>query len=70
MDLPTYRRDLKRDEAAWAEHRQILRAWNATVQTSAWEAAPQDLYDFLLSYQSAGEVIDSPAYDGSPEAVQ
>jgi Fe-S-cluster containining protein len=49
MDLATYRRDLKRSEAALAEHRKIMAVWNAAIQASGQERTPDDLYNFLLS---------------------
>ncbi|HEY0537502.1 MAG TPA: YkgJ family cysteine cluster protein [Actinoallomurus sp.] len=49
MDLPVYRRDLTRDRAARAEHRQIVEAWNKRVDASGRESTPQDLYEYLLN---------------------
>jgi Fe-S-cluster containining protein len=50
LDLPACRRELTRDQAARAEHRQIVRAWNKLVDASDREATPEELYDFLMSY--------------------
>jgi len=50
MNLATYRQDITRNRAAWAEHRQIVQAWNATIDTASREATPEDLYEFLLNY--------------------
>lgn len=55
MDLPTYRRDLTRDQSARAEHRQVMRAWNKVVDDSRWEATPEDLYEYLLKCPLEGE---------------
>lgn len=50
MDLPACRRELTHDDAARAEHREIIRAWNKRVDASGREASPQELYDYLMSY--------------------
>jgi Fe-S-cluster containining protein len=55
MDLPTYRRDLTRDQTAWAEHRQLVKAWNAQVDTGGRERTDKDLYDYLLEYPAEVE---------------
>jgi Fe-S-cluster containining protein len=55
MDLPTYRRDLTRDRAAWAEHHRIVQAWNAKVDAVGQAQADKDLYDFLLEYPATVE---------------
>ncbi|MGI5224231.1 YkgJ family cysteine cluster protein [Actinoallomurus sp. CA-142502] len=50
MDLPNSRRELTLDNAARAEHREIIQAWNKRIDASGREATPYDLYDFLLRY--------------------
>ncbi|GAA0330242.1 YkgJ family cysteine cluster protein [Actinoallomurus spadix] len=49
MDLPAYRRDLTRDRSARAEDRQVMRAWNKTIDLQGWNATPDDLYEYLLN---------------------
>ena len=49
MDLPGYRRDLVHSQAAWTEHWKIVTAWNAALDAAAPDAAPADLYEFLLT---------------------
>jgi Fe-S-cluster containining protein len=50
MDLPTYRRDLTRDRAAWTEHHVIVQAWNAAVDEAGQAKTEKDLFDYLLGY--------------------
>ncbi|MCX2923762.1 YkgJ family cysteine cluster protein [Streptomyces sp. NEAU-W12] len=48
MELTTYRRDLERNREAWAEHRRLIRKWNAAVERGERERTARELYDFLL----------------------
>jgi len=50
MDLPTYRRDLLRANAAWNEHWKIVAAWNTAIDATNIEKTPDELFAFLLSY--------------------
>jgi Fe-S-cluster containining protein len=55
MDVTTYRRDLTRNRAAWAEHRQIVSAWNAAIDASSREASAEELYEYLMNYPAHAE---------------
>jgi Fe-S-cluster containining protein len=49
MDLCTYRKDLVLAKAAWAEHWQLLRAWNARITDESRTATEDELYDYVLN---------------------
>jgi Fe-S-cluster containining protein len=51
LDLPACRRDIIADNDARIEHRQIMLAWNASVDASGREATADELFDFLLNHQ-------------------
>jgi Fe-S-cluster containining protein len=51
MDLTTYRHDLVRARADWAEHQRFIAAWNAAVEATKKEGTAEQLFDFILSYQ-------------------
>lgn len=54
MELTTYRRDLERNRAAWAEHRRLVRTWNAAVDTDQRERTARELYEVLLGPTGTG----------------
>jgi len=49
MDLPNVRRDLVRTDAVWAEHWQLVRAWNAAVDASGRPRSADELFDYVLT---------------------
>ncbi len=49
MDLCTYRQDLVLAKAAWAEHWQLVQAWNGRINGESRTATEDELYDYVLT---------------------